>query len=49
MAGDREKISDGLNERRESMEPPSDEQERKIRDKLEAPTEEVDTLPLEGE
>ena len=33
---------------KEPPEPPSDEEERKIREKLGA-TEEVDTLPLEGE
>lgn len=34
---------------RDPPQPPSDEEERKIREKLGAPTEEVDTLPLEGE
>lgn len=29
--------------------PPSEEQEQRIREKLDAPREEVDTLPLDGE
>ncbi|NUT01570.1 MAG: hypothetical protein HOP96_11405 [Sphingomonas sp.] len=34
---------------KELPEPPSDEEERKIREKLGAKLDEVDTLPLEGE
>ena len=70
MAEDREKITDGPNERAvneniagtapgipddalapgETLpEPPSAEDEARIREKLGAPKEEVDTLPLEGE
>lgn len=33
----------------EAPQPPSPDQERRIRDALGAPAEEVDTLPLEGE
>src|SRR5690349_23685967 len=69
MAEDREKITDGANERavneniggtapgipddalapgQELPQPPSAEEEARIRAKLGAPSEEVDTLPLEG-
>lgn len=33
----------------EMPEPPSDEDEKRLRDQLGAPKEEVDTLPLDGE
>ena len=72
MADDREKITDGPNERavneniagtapgipddalapgQDLPEPPSAEEEARMREKLGAPpaAEEVDTLPLEGE
>ena len=70
MAEDREKITDGANERavneniggtapgipddalapgEDLPQPPSAEEEARIRAKLGAPSEEVDTLPLEGE
>jgi hypothetical protein len=69
MPQDREKITDGANERAEGEniagtapgipddalapgeelpEPPSEEEERRIRERLGVPEEE-DTLPLEGE
>ena len=34
---------------REPPEPPSEEEEQRIREKLGAPAEEADTLPLDGE
>ena len=70
MAEDREKITDGPNERavneniagtapgipddalapsEDLPEPPSAEEEARIREKLGAPKSEEDTLPLEGE
>jgi hypothetical protein len=70
MAQDREKISEGPNERavnetiagtgpgipdealapgEELPEPPTAEEEARIRERLGAPTDEVDTLPLDGE
>ena len=70
MAEDREKITDGANERavneniggtapgipddalapgEDLPQPPSAEEEARIRAKLGAPSEAVDTLPLEGE
>ena len=70
MAEDREKITDGPNERavneniagtapgipddalapgEDLPEPPSAEEEARIREKLGAPKREEDTLPLEGE
>ena len=70
MADDREKISNGPNDRavneniagtapgipdealapgEELPEPPTAEEEERIREKLGAPPLEVDTLPLEGE
>ena len=70
MAEDREKITDGANERavneniggtapgipddalapgEDLPQPPSAEEEARIRANLGAPCEEVDTLPLEGE
>jgi len=70
MADDREKISNGPNDRplnetiagtgpgipdealvpgKDLPEPPDAEEEKRIREKLGAPEDEVDTLPLEGE